>query len=259
MIAYIERHDMKKLQDRVAIVTGSGQGIGKAIAGELAQAGAVVAVWDIDGEVAEATAAEFRAIGHQARAYVGDVGSSAAVDGMFAQVEKDLGPVAILVNNAGITRLAMITKMSDAEWDDVIRINLSSYFFTTRAAARSMKEHKRGAMVNISSLAAQRGSIGQINYASAKAGILGLTRSASRELARYGIRANAITPGVIETRMTTTILTDDRFRAPTLAEIPLGRVGQPEDIARTACFLVSDDADFITGQVIGVNGGQFPG
>jgi len=250
---------MKKLQDRVAIVTGAGQGIGKAIAAELANAGAPVAIWDIEGEVAQATAAEFCAAGLRAQAYVVDVGGSGAVNDAFAQVEKDMGPVAILVNNAGISRAAMIHKMTDAEWDDVIRINLSSYFYTTRAAARSMKEHKRGAILNISSLAAQRGSIGQINYSAAKAGILGITRSTSRELARYNIRANAIAPGVVKTRMTTTVLTDERFSGATLAEIPLGHAGEPSDIGRTACFLVSDDAAFITGQVISVNGGQFPG
>jgi 3-oxoacyl-[acyl-carrier protein] reductase len=139
----------------------------------------------------------------------------------------------------------------------VIRVNLTGYFYTTRAAARSMKERNTGAMVNISSLAGQRGSIGQINYAAAKAGVIGLTKAAAKELARYGIRANCICPGLIETDMTSKVLSDEKLRAQYVGEIPLGRVGLPQDIAQTACFLASDAASFISGQVVAVNGAAY--
>jgi 3-oxoacyl-[acyl-carrier protein] reductase/2-hydroxycyclohexanecarboxyl-CoA dehydrogenase len=200
---------------------------------------------------------ELRGAGIDAAAGVCDVGSSAEVDARFAETESALGPVDVLVNNAGINRFAMLHNMSDADWDEVIRVNLTAYFYTCRAAARSMRPRKAGSIVNISSMAAQRGSIGQINYASAKAGIIGLTKSVARELARHGVRANAIAPGTVETAMTARILTDDKLSGPLLAEIPLGRVGQPGEIARVACFLASDDASFMTGQVLGVNGGTY--
>ena len=248
---------MRKLQDKVAIVTGAAQGIGKSIAAEMGGEGARVAVWDRNAEGVQAATAEFCGEGVDARSYVGDVGNSGEVDALFAQVEKEMGPVDILVNNAGINRFAMLHKMTDEDWDAVIRVNLTGYFYTCRAAARSMKERKSGCMVNVSSMAAQRGSIGQINYASAKAGILGLTKSVAREMARYTVRANAIAPGTIETSMTQKILNDDKLSAPIRAEIPLGRVGQPVDIARVACFLASDDASFMTGQVVNVNGGTY--
>jgi 3-oxoacyl-[acyl-carrier protein] reductase len=181
----------------------------------------------------------------------------ASIISLTAHVEADIGKLDILVNNAGITRPAMIVKMTDQQWDDVIRVNLTAYFYTTRAALRSMKERKTGVTINISSLAAQRGSIGQINYASAKAGIIGLTKATAKEMARYGIRSNAICPGVIETEMTTKLLNDPKLRDTYLAEIPLARTGYPLDIARAASFLASDESSFITGQVFGVYGGAY--
>jgi 3-oxoacyl-[acyl-carrier protein] reductase len=248
---------MITLKDKVAIVTGAAQGIGKGIALELARNGANVALWDVSRDAVEAAAAELRGQGLRATGYVVDVSSSRAVDGGFSQVSEVLGPVDVLVNNAGISRAAMIPKMTDEQWDDVIRVNLTGYFYTTRAAARSMKERNTGAMVNISSLAGQRGSIGQINYAAAKAGVIGLTKAAAKELARYGIRANCICPGLIETDMTSKVLSDEKLRAQYVGEIPLGRVGLPQDIAQTACFLASDAASFISGQVVAVNGAAY--
>ena len=246
-----------KLANRIAVVTGAAQGIGLAIATELARDGARVALWDRDAATLEIAVAAMLKDGLNAVAQIGDVGDSAVVDTLFAQTEKQLGPVDILVNNAGITRPAMLHKMTDQEWDDVIRVNQSSYFYTTRAAARSMKARNTGVMVNISSMGGARGALGQINYVAAKAAVIGITKAAAKELARYGIRANAIAPGTTQTRMTNKVLTDERFRATYLAEIPMGRPGQPEEIARTARFLASDDASFITGQVIHVNGGTY--
>jgi NAD(P)-dependent dehydrogenase (short-subunit alcohol dehydrogenase family) len=248
---------MITLKDQVAIVTGAAQGIGKVIALELASDGAKVALWDVSSEAVEAAAAQMRDRGLHAKAYVVDVTSSSAVDAGVAQVCEELGALDVLVNNAGISRAAMIPKMTDEQWDDVIRVNLTGFFYTTRAAARVMKERNSGAMVNISSLAGQRGSIGQINYAAAKAGVIGLTKAAAKELARYGIRANCICPGLIETDMTGKVLSDEKLRAQYVGEIPLGRVGQPLDIAQTVVFLASDASSFISGQVIAVNGAAY--
>ena len=247
---------MNRLQDKVALVTGAAQGIGLGIAEELGRNGAKVALWDISADAVQAAAARLREAGLNATGYAVDVSKSQAVDEGLAQLERELGPIDVLVNNAGITRPAMILKMTDEQWADVLQVNLTGFFFTTRAAARSMKD-RGGSLVYISSLAAQRGSIGQINYAAAKAGVLGVMRAAARELARYQIRSNAITPGLIETDMTAKVLSDEKLRTQYVGEIPLSRVGLPQDIAQTACLLASDESSFITGQVIPVNGGAY--
>jgi len=248
---------MGKLEGKVAIVTGAGRGIGRGIALELAAQGAKVVLWDISEESVQGTVAGLKEGGSTAMAIAADVSNAAAVDDVFAKVEAELGPVDVLVNNAGITRTAMLLKMTDQQWDDVLRVNLTAIFYTTRAAARLMKERGRGAIVNVSSTAGQKGTIGQVNYAAAKAGVIGLTKATALELARYNIRCNCVAPGVVETEMTTKVLTDEKLRPQYLAGIPLGRVGQPYDIAATIAFLASDEASFITGQILGVNGGGY--
>ena len=247
----------QELNGKVAVVTGAGQGIGRASAMSLASAGATVALVDLDGSINDESAASIRDAGYAGRAYLADVGSSGAVDALMDRIAEELGPPDVLVNNAGITRPAMLHKMTDAQWDEVIRVNLTAAFYTTRAVARLMIPLKRGAIVNVSALSGLRGALGQINYVATKAGILGLTKAAAKELARHGIRVNAVTPGVVETRMSAKLLTDDRFRDQYVSEIPLGRVAQPDDIASVIRFLASDEFAYMTGQVLNVSGGSY--
>jgi 3-oxoacyl-[acyl-carrier protein] reductase len=247
----------QELTGKVAVVTGAGQGIGRATAIALASAGAKVALVDLDETSNDESAASLRELGYDGRAYMADVASSAAVDALLDQITADMGTPDVLVNNAGITRPAMMYKMTDDQWDDVIRVNLTAAFYTMRAAARLMIPLKRGAIVNVSALSGLRGALGQINYVATKAGILGMTKAAAKELARHSIRVNAVTPGVVETRMSTTLLTDARFREQYISEIPLGRVGQPDDIAKVIRFLASDASAYMTGQVLNVSGGSY--
>ncbi len=245
------------LTGKVAVVTGAGQGIGRATAVSLASAGARVALVDLDEASNSESAASIRDMGYDGRAYRADVASSAAVDELMDQITAEIGTPDVLVNNAGITRPAMMYKMTDEQWDDVVRVNLTAAFYTMRAAARLMIPLKRGAIVNVSALSGLRGALGQINYVATKAGILGVTKAAAKELARHSIRVNAVTPGVVETRMSTTLLTDARFREQYISEIPLGRVGQPDDIAKVIRFLASDEFAYMTGQVLNVSGGSY--
>ena len=244
------------LTGQVALVTGAGRGIGAAIARGLAAEGATVYAGDIDGDAAKDSVRLIAETGGDAYPLMLDVTSESSVQAGVAAITAEQGGVDILVNNAGVTRPAMLHKMTDEQWQAVIDVNLTGLFRTIRAVSASMRQ-RGGAIVNVSSLAGRRGSIGQINYAAAKAGVIGLTMAAALELARYGVRVNAVAPGVVETDMTRTILTDERFREKYLQEIPLQRIGQPDDIADAVVYLVSPRAAFITGQVLSVDGGTY--
>ncbi len=239
---------------KIALVTGAGQGIGASIAIEMGKLGAAVAVVDIDLENAERTAASIRAAGGQAQAFATNVAEADQVKSLFASVTEQFGGLDILVNNAGITRDGLLIRMRDEDWDDVLNVNLKGAFLWIREAARIMSKRKYGRIVNISSVVAQMGNAGQANYCASKAGLIGLTRSCARELARRQITVNAVAPGFIETAMTRDL--PEKVRDGLLAMIPLERLGQPEDVMRSVVFLAGEGAGYITGQVLEVNGGM---
>ncbi len=241
------------LTDRVAIVTGSGRGIGKAIALKLAEAGASVVVNDID-KMAEEVAREIRAMGKQSQSVMADVSSAPDVASLVETATTNYGRIDILVNNAGINRDQLLVRMSDEEWDKVINIDLKSVFLCTRAVLRPMIKQRWGRIISISSVVGLIGNAGQANYAAAKAGIIGFTRSVAREVASRGVTANAIAPGFIDTEMTQKL--PESQRQELISRIPSGRLGSPEDVASAVCFLASEEAGYITGQVLTVDGGM---
>ena len=244
-----------QLKDKVAIVTGAAQGIGAAVAREFAREGAKVAVVDLAAERAEEVAAQLRTQGHDAIGIGCNVAKRAEVDTMVAALHARFGHVDILVNNAGIIRPAMLHKMTATQWDEVLAVHLTGSFNCLQAVAPHMMERRYGRIVNVTSTAGVLGTIGQINYSAAKAGILGLTMSAARELAKYGITVNAIAPGAA-TPMTETIRTDERFREKYLDRIPLGRWAEPNEIAPVFVFFASDASAYVTGQVLAADGGM---
>lgn len=242
------------LRDKVALITGAARGIGREIALNFARQGADVAVVDISLADAEAVASEIRSMGRRAVAVSGSVGNSADVEAFVAKISAELGRIDILVNNAGITRDTMLLRMKEEDWDAVLGVNLKGAFLCTRAVAKLMIKQKYGRIVNIASVVALMGNIGQANYSASKAGLIGFTKTIARELASRNITVNAIAPGFIKTNMTEVL--PENVKELMLAQIPLGRFGSPEDIANTAAFLVSDTASYITGQTISVNGGM---
>ena len=241
------------LSGKVAIVTGSSRGIGKAIALKLADAGASVVVTG-HIEDAEPVAKEIRAKGRQSLAVRASVTSAADIEKLVEATLSTFGRVDILVNNAGITRDQLVLKMSEDDWDAVLDTNLKSVFLCTRAVLRPMLKQRWGRIINISSVIGLIGNPGQANYAASKAGIIGFTRTIAKEVGSRGITANVITPGFIETRMTQAM--NQAQRQELMKRIPLGSLGTPEDVAEAAAFLASDGARYITGQVLEVDGGM---
>ncbi len=241
-----------KLSDRVAIVTGAGRGIGRALALKLAGAGAVVVVNDINEDCQE-VAQEIGATGRQSLAVIADVASSTDVAGLVEKTTVAFGKVDILINNAGIARDQLVMRMSDEDWDKVLAVDLKSVFLCTRAVLRYMIKQRWGRIISISSIVGLVGNPGQANYASAKAGIIGFTRAVAKEVASRGITVNAIAPGFIDTEMTRSLTENQRQEL--LSRIPLGRLGSPDDVAAAVAFLASEDAGYITGQVLTVDGG----
>ncbi len=240
--------------EKTALVTGASRGIGRAIALALASKGFAVALnYAGSHDAAEAVKKEIEDAGGKAFTVQGDVSKSEDVDHIFKTVKDEFGGLDVLVNNAGINRDALLIRMKESNWDDVIATDLKSDFLTTKAAAAMMMRKRKGSIINISSVVGIMGNIGQANYAAAKAGVIGLTKACAKEMAARNIRVNAVAPGFIETAMTDGI--PEKIREGMIASIPMGRMGQPEDIARAVCFLASDDASYITGQVLVVDGG----
>lgn len=243
-----------ELDGKIALVTGGAQGIGRVISEELAAQGAHVILGDVNLEGAEKTAAELKQGGAKASAVRIDVSSAADVQGAFDSIIKDYKPVDIVVNNAGITRDGLLVRMKEVDWDLVMNINLKGSFLCSQQAAKQMMKQKSGAIVNIASIVGIMGNFGQANYSASKAGLIGFTKTLAREVAPRGIRANAIAPGFIDTEMTRVL--EEPVREKLIEQIPLAKLGQPEDVARCVSFLVSEKASYITGQVISVNGGM---
>jgi 3-oxoacyl-[acyl-carrier protein] reductase len=244
-----------QLAGRTAIVTGAAQGIGEAVVRAYAAEGARVCIADVAVERAHALAQELARDGAEAMGVRCDVSDRTEVDAMVAAAVARFGRVDILVNNAGIIRPAMLHKMTAAQWDAVLGVHLTGSFNGLQAVAPAMIGQRYGRVINVTSTAGMLGTIGQINYSAAKAGIVGLTMSAARELAQYGITVNAIAPGAA-TPMTETIRTDERFRDKYLARIPLGRWAEPTEIAPVFVFFASDASSYVTGQVLAADGGM---
>lgn len=241
--------------EKTALVTGASRGIGRAIALTLAAKGYAVALNYAGSQAAaEAVKGEIEAAGGKAFTIQGDVSKAEDVDRIFKTVKEEFGQLDVLVNNAGITRDGLLIRMKEESWDAVLSTDLKSDFLTIKAAAQMMMRKKKGCIINIASVVGIMGNIGQANYAAAKAGVIGLTKACAKELAARNIRVNAVAPGFIATDMTDAI--PEKNKEAMLTAIPLGRMGLAEDVAKAVSFLASDDASYITGQVLKVDGGM---
>lgn len=243
-----------QLKDKVALVTGAAQGIGKALAQVFAKEGAAVVVSDINLEVATQTTNEIKGTGAKAIALKMNVGDLSEVEAGVKKALQEMGKIDILVNNAGITKDNLLFRMKKEDWDAVLSINLTGTFNLCKVVSRLMLRERYGRIINIASIVGEMGNIGQANYSASKAGVIGLTKTLARELAPRGINVNAIAPGFIQTAMTDIIPEETKNKM--MEQIPLGKLGQPKDVAAAALFLASSAADYITGQVINVNGGM---
>ena len=243
------------LNGKTALVTGAAQGIGRDIALALANDGADVAICDVNLDAAQKTAADIEAKGRKSLALKANVASSAEVTAMIDQIIEKFGKIDILVNNAGITRDGLILRMKDEDWDLVLSINLKGAFLCTKSALKYMSKQRGGTIINIASIVGAMGNAGQANYVASKAGLIGLTKTIAREYANRGITANAVAPGFIDTAMTQAL--PENVRSELAKQIPLGKLGTPEDVANAVRFLASPWASYITGQVIHVNGGMY--
>ena len=245
---------MGTLDNKIALVTGAGRGIGQAIALKLAADGADIAVVDLKPEFCTETCEKARALGRRAWAYGADVSKAASVEETVTKALADCGKVDILVNNAGITKDTLLMRMSEADWDAVLDINLKGTFLFTKALTRDFVKQRSGRIVNIASVIGLVGNAGQCNYGASKAGVIGFTKSVARELASRNVTCNAVAPGFIETKMTAALGEDIRKKL--MDQIPLRRLGSPNDVANAVHFLASDQAAYITGQVLTVDGGM---
>jgi 3-oxoacyl-[acyl-carrier protein] reductase len=245
---------MNQLENKIAVVTGAGRGIGRAIALKFAGAGADVVVVSRTVENSEKVANEIRALGRKAWAFAVDVSDSAAVAAAGEKILAAAGRVDILVNNAGVTRDGLLMRMSDADWDTVLDTNLKGAFLITKAFNRAMLKQRSGRIINITSVIGIMGNAGQCNYAASKAGLIGFTKAAAREFAARGVTVNAIAPGFTETDMTADMKPE--MREVILKQIPLGSLGQAEDIASAALYLAGASGRYVTGQVLTVDGGM---
>lgn len=245
-----------KLQDKVAVITGGARGIGRAIGEMFAKEGAKVVVADVIDEVAKSTAAEIKNIfSVDTLALKVDVTSSGDCENMVAQTVENFSRIDILVNNAGITKDNLMLRMSDAEWDLVLNINLKGAFLCSRAAIKHMMKQRSGRIINICSIVGLMGNAGQCNYAASKGGLIALTKTMARELSPRNVLVNAIAPGFIKSPMTEKLSDDQKKSLANL--IPLGRLGEPQDVAGCALFLASEESSYITGHVLSVNGGMY--
>lgn len=244
-----------RLEGKNALITGGAQGIGKSIALGMAREGANVGIADVNMESAEKTAAEISSLGVKGIALKLDVSKQDSVTDAFGTFIKEAGSLDILVNNAGITKDTLLLRMKEADWDAVLNINLKGSFLCSKEAVKIMARQRSGKIISISSVVAAMGNPGQANYSASKAGLIGLTKTIAREYANRGIRANAVAPGFIQTAMTDAL--SEGVKDQMKSNIPLGQFGTPEDVADTVIFLASKESDYITGQVIHVNGGMY--